>query len=116
MVSRKIRVFFDWCILLCRKRWDTSSRQMFNFNVYSMQKFSIVLFVCVLGFYVCRQATINEKVIGEVLLRNVEALAFNESKEPIICDFSGDLVCPNGGKKVKYVYQGYGWEPDEETY
>ena len=45
--------------------------------------------------------------MDDLLLKNVEALAEIESMEPIYCEDYGGFTCPNNGKKVGEVYQGY---------
>ena len=69
----------------------------------------------VLGIWVCYQ-TQETLTINDVLLENVEALAYGEVLGPTICRGSGNVTCPNYGEKVYMVYEGYSLEPDEETY
>lgn len=80
-----------------------------------MRKVFLFLFVSVLGISVSQQ-TQETPIINDVLLENVEALASVENNLPIYCEDSGSVTCPIAGEKVGAVYQGYNWEPDEETY
>lgn len=81
-----------------------------------MQKVFLILGVCTLGIIVGVQMPKEQVVVSEVVLENVEALAGMEIIVPKICRLSGDVTCPDNGVKVRNVYEGYGWEPDEETH
>ena len=72
-----------------------------------MQKIILILNVGMLSAFIGNQAMKTSIVTNDVLLENVEALANYESSEIIICDFSGNFICPANGKKVGYVYKGY---------
>ena len=72
-----------------------------------MQKIILILNVGMLSAFIGNQAMKTSIVTNDVLLENVEALANYESPEIIICDFSGNFICPANGKKVGYVYKGY---------
>lgn len=81
-----------------------------------MQKFFQILFVGFLGGIVVQQLQETSVEIDDVLLENVEALAGTESTLPITCIGEGGVTCPNNGKKVLEVYEGYSLGLDEETY
>lgn len=76
-------------------------------NKVRMQKIILILNVGMLSAFIGNQAMKTSIVTNDVLLENVEALANYESPEIIICDFSGNFICPANGKKVGYVYKGY---------
>ena len=81
-----------------------------------MQKVVFVISVCLLGVFVSLKSAKSNSVRDDLLLKNVEALANIENGWPLICDDSGNLTCPDNGKKVGAVYNGYSLGPDEETY
>ena len=74
-----------------------------------------MLFVGVLCFVVNRQAQ-KTPILNDVLLENAEALANSENVLPVNCVSTGLVICPNTGKGVGTVYEGYSLEPDEEIY
>lgn len=76
-------------------------------------KFSVFVFLSV---YVFLQTKEKPIVTNELLLENVEALAYEEYEFPILCNWTGDITCPNGGEKVLDVYELYSLDSDEETY
>lgn len=76
-------------------------------------KFSVFVFLSV---YVFLQTKEKPIVTNDILLENVEALAFEEESDILYCRFSGDYICPDNGKKVGTVYIGYNLDLDEETY
>ena len=80
-----------------------------------MQKVFLIMFVGVLGLWIARQAQ-ESSTINDVLLENVEALANFESTLPISCEDSGGCTCPINGKKYAFIYEGYSFVSDEETY
>lgn len=84
-------------------------------NKERMQKVFLILFVGVLGFFISRQ-TQETPTVNDVILDNVEALAYGEVPGPTICRGSGDVTCPNYGEKVYMIFEGYSLDPDEETY
>ena len=83
------------------------SQQVYNINKGRMQKVFLVLFVGVLSFFIVSRTMKTPTITNDLFLENVEALANYESPEIIICDFSGNFICPANGKKVGYVYKGY---------
>ena len=86
-----------------------------NKNKERMKKVFLILFVGVLGIWTSLQPQ-ETSVVEDVLLKNVEALASAENSLPVICQDSGGFTCPINGDKYGFVYVGYNWEPDEETY
>ena len=80
-----------------------------------MQKVLLILFVGVSGVFISRQAH-ETPTVNDVILENVEALAYGEVSGPISCKGSGEVTCPINNKKCAYVYEGYSLDPDEETY
>ncbi len=80
-----------------------------------MQKFLLIVCVCLLGASTCWISVISD-TDDDLFLKNVEALADEEYVYPIFCDGDGDVACPKFGRNVKYVFQGLGFQPDEETY
>lgn len=80
-----------------------------------MKKVFLILFVGVLGIWTSLQPQ-ETSVVEDVLLENVEALASVKNKLPIFCDDIGHVRCPITGEGAGTVYEGYNWEPDEETY
>ena len=81
-----------------------------------MQKFLVIICVCLLGGFACWNSVVSNPSTDELFLKNVEALADEEYVYPIHCDGDGDVACPKFGRNVKYVFQGLGLLPDEETY
>lgn len=76
-------------------------------------KFSVFVFLSV---YVFLQTKEKPIVTNDILLENVEALAFEETDIPTVCYMRGNVTCPNGGEKVLDVYELYSLDSDEETY
>lgn len=76
-----------------------------------MQKVFLILFVGILAVFVGHKAMKSSIVMDDVVLKNMEALADGESGGYIICNWSGDYICPNTGKNVGAVYQGYSLRP-----
>ena len=72
-----------------------------------MKKGLFIIGVCLLGAFTCWNSVKTNTVMDDLLLKNVEALAKMESTEPIYCKDYGDFTCPDNGKKVGAVYQGY---------
>ena len=60
-----------------------------------MQKFLLIVCVCLLGASTCWISVISD-TDDDLFLKNV--------------------ACPKFGRNVKYVFQGLGFQPDEETY
>ena len=84
-----------------------------------MQKFIIVLLVCVFGVFLGYHTHKSMSIANDVFLENVEALASMEGSEGDIlvkCLMQGDSKCPAGGIKVKYVIEGLSVGDDEENY
>ncbi|WP_294597911.1 NVEALA domain-containing protein [uncultured Bacteroides sp.] len=52
----------------------------------------------------------SEKKVNDLLLMNVEALAYDESDVPIRCAGTGSVDCPGTQIKVQYVVEGYSLE------
>ena len=73
-----------------------------------MQKVFLVLFVGVLGVFINNQAMKTSVIANDVLLANVEALANTETALHTACFGEGGFTCPDTGRKVGEVYQGYG--------
>lgn len=73
-----------------------------------MKKVILILFVGVLGTIIGYQSKKTPVVTDDLMLENVEALANEENKLPIICDDFGDFTCPRNGNKFGFVYEGYG--------
>ena len=80
-----------------------------------MQKFLLIICVCLLGAFTCWRSVVPD-TDDTLFLKNVEALADEEYVYPIYCDGDGDVACPKLGRNVKYVFQGFSLQPDEETY
>ena len=72
-----------------------------------MKKGLFIIGVCLLGAFTCWNSVKTNLVMDDLLLKNVEALAEIESMEPIYCEDYCGFTCPNNGKKVGEVYQGY---------
>ena len=74
-----------------------------------MQKVLFIIGVCLFGAFACFNSVKTNLVMDDLLLKNVEALADGEYTvtPPTLCDGTGDLTCPNFGKKVKHVVQGF---------
>lgn len=81
-----------------------------------MQKFLLIICVCLLGGITCWKSIASDSVADDLLLKNVEALAEWESELPTFCRFSGNYTCPIHGEQVGEVYEGYSLRTDEETY
>ena len=73
-----------------------------------MKKVILILFVGVLGTIIGYQSKKTPVVTDDLMLENVEALANEENKLPIICDDFGDFTCPINGARVKYIIESYG--------
>ena len=76
-----------------------------------MQKVFLILFVGALTVLVGHKTMKSSIVMDDVLLKNMEALASGENGLPVVCRWSGDYICPNGGDRVKYIYEGYSLRP-----
>lgn len=72
-----------------------------------MKKFVLVLFVSALSALIGFQVKESQSVIDDVLLENVEALAYPEHLYNMVCEGIGEFTCPLTGDKVEDVYQGY---------
>ena len=81
-----------------------------------MQKFLVIMCVCLLGGFTCWNSVVSNPSTDELLLENVEALAEWEYIVPTSCYFSGNYTCPINGERVGEVYEGYSLRPDEENY
>ena len=58
----------------------------------------------------CAVGAISNKRMDDLLLKNVEALAWGEGGVPSNCLGLGDVDCPFSKTKVKYVMTGYSLE------
>ena len=100
-----------------RQRWDNISWQVCNPVINKCMrkylKFSVFVLLIACVFLQTKEKSI---VTNELLLENVEALAYEEYEFPILCNWTGDITCPNGGEKVLDVYEMYSLDLDEETY
>ena len=76
-------------------------------------KFSIFIF---LSAYVFLQTKEKSIVTNDIMLENVEALAYEEIDKPLGCVREGDVACPHDGIKVWKVFEGFSLDLDEETY
>ncbi|MBR5203719.1 MAG: hypothetical protein IKW32_00655 [Bacteroidaceae bacterium] len=72
-----------------------------------MKKVMFIIGVCIFGTFVYWKSAKLNSTVDDLLLKNIEALADMEVSEPFYCRLSGDLTCPDNGKKVGAVYQGY---------
>ena len=81
-----------------------------------MRKYFSLVGFCVLGTFIWGTTIESERIVDDLLFKNVEALAIPEYEPLIYCDASGDLECPYSGDKVRDVVQGFGLKPNEETY
>lgn len=66
-------------------------------------KFSAFVFLSV---YVFLQTKEKPIVTNDILLENVEALAFEEIDIPTVCYMRGNVTCPVNGDHVLEVYEG----------
>ena len=73
-----------------------------------MRKVFLVIFVGMLGVFINNQVMNAPTVVNDVLLENVEALANTETALHTACFGEGGFTCPDTGRKVGEVYQGYG--------
>lgn len=71
-----------------------------------MKKIFLIFCVAVAVEYTCYYIH-KGNYSKNLLLRNVEALAADESSVPVNCMLSGTVDCPHTFEKVKYVMEGY---------
>lgn len=79
-----------------------------------MKKYFLVIALGLVCLTVALQGLQTKNKKNDLLLMNVEALAFDESKTPVDCFGSGNLTCPQSGKKVGYIITR--WSLDDEAY
>ena len=69
-----------------------------------------VISLCAVGTITAFCSQKSGKKMDDLLLKNVEALAWGEGGVPSNCLGLGDVDCPFSKTKVKYVMTGYSLE------
>lgn len=76
-----------------------------------MKKKVFVIFLSVVMCVTTFLSLKSGKKMNDLLLANVEALAYNEGSVPTDCVGSGSVECPGMHVKVKYIITG--WSLDD---
>ena len=111
-----MRLFQNLTILLQRQRRDNISWQVCNPVINKCMrkylKFSVFVLLIACVFLQTKEKSI---VTNDIMLENVEALAYEEIDKPLGCVREGDVACPHDGLKVWKVFEGFSLI-DEEAY
>lgn len=75
-----------------------------------MKKVFVFSLVCIMAMLATKGIKTQKNKLSSLYLKNLEALASDESNKPSRCYGSGSIDCPHSDKKVAAVYIGYSLE------